>query len=139
MLVLVRLAQVLGDEVLMWIVAMGLGCVFVLVRVLVPEVLKPSHPLDEVVRHVIMRMLVPDGFVLMFSPTRLPSSHKSSSARPSSCRRTDGWSGPNPSHARFCRGIDQPPEGPTGRLPIGVRWADWHLHIKPSRKSFTSA
>jgi len=82
LLVLVRLAQVLGGEVLMWIVAVGLGAVRVLVCVLVPEVLKASDPLDEVVRQVVMRMLVPDGFVLMFWPTRLPSSHSSSSARP---------------------------------------------------------
>jgi hypothetical protein len=82
MLMLVRLAQVLGDEVLMRVVAMRLGCVFVLVRVLVTEVFKPADPLDEVVRQVIMRMLMPDGFVLMFWPTRLPSSHSSSSARP---------------------------------------------------------
>ena len=82
MLMLVRLAQVLGDEVLMRVVAMRLGCVFVLVRVLVTEVFKPADPLDEVVRQVVMRMLVPDGFVLMFWPTRLPISHSSSSARP---------------------------------------------------------
>ena len=75
---LVRLAQVLGGEVLMGIVAVGLGRVRVLVPVLVPEVLKPSDPLDEVVRQVVMRMLMPDGFVLMFWPTRVPGTHRSS-------------------------------------------------------------
>ena len=72
MLVLVRLAQVLGGEVLMGIVAVGLGRVRVPVGVLVPEVFKPSDPLDEVVRQVVMRMLVPDGVVLVFGPIRLP-------------------------------------------------------------------
>jgi hypothetical protein len=72
--------------------------VCVLVGVLVAEVFKASDPLDEIVRQVVMRMLVPDDFVLVFGPTRLPSSHNSSSVRPSACRRTEGWSGPNPSH-----------------------------------------
>jgi hypothetical protein len=66
MLVLVRLAQVLGGEVLVGIVTVGLGRVRVLVGVLVPEVFKPADPLDEVVRQVVMRMLVPDGVVLVF-------------------------------------------------------------------------
>ena len=89
----------------MWIVAVGLGGMCVLVGVLVSEVFKPSDPLDEVVGQVVVRMLVPDGVVLVFGPTRLPSSHKSSSARPSSCRRTKPWGGSNPSHdpAMECR------------------------------------
>jgi hypothetical protein len=89
MLVLVCLAQVLGGEVLMWIVTVGLGRVCVLVCVLVPEVLKPADPRDEVVRQVVVRMLVPNGFVLVFWPTRQPGTHKSSSPHPSLCRRTD--------------------------------------------------
>ena len=78
MLMLVRLAQVLGDEVLMRVVAMRLGCVFVLVRVLVTEVFKPADPLDEVVRQVVIRMPMPDGVVLVFWPTRVPGTHRSS-------------------------------------------------------------
>ena len=59
------LAQVLCVEVLMWIVAVGLGGMCVLVGVLVSEVFKPSDPLDEVVGQVVMRMLAPAGVVLV--------------------------------------------------------------------------
>jgi hypothetical protein len=41
MLVLVRLAQMLGGEILMWIVAVGLGGVRVLVGVLIPRCSNP--------------------------------------------------------------------------------------------------